>query len=84
MTKIYMVEMKLQVAVAAEDEDHAYDLADYRTFRDALGDTTWDGADITVLKEIKHVDELKVYNWDGKCVPYGDTDGSTRIEEILK
>ena len=84
MTKVYMVEMKIQIAVAAEDEDRAYALADYQMFRDALGDTTWDGVDITVLEEITHVDELKVYNWDGKCIPYGTTDGNTRLEEILK
>ena len=84
MTKIYMVEMSIQVAVAAEDEDYAYTLADYQMFRDALGDSSWDSVDITVLEEITHVDELKVYNWDGKCIPYGDTDGNTRIEEILK
>lgn len=84
MTKIFMVEFKIQVAVAAEDEDHAYDLADYRMLREAVRDTTWDGVDITVLKEITHVDQLEVYDWDGKCIPYGDTDGNTRIEEILK
>lgn len=84
MTKIYMVEMSIQVAVAAEDEDYAYTLADYQMFRDALGDSSWDSVDIAVLEEITHVDELKVYNWDGKCIPYGDTDGNTRIEEILK
>ena len=84
MTKVYMVEMKIQIAVAAEDEDRAYALADYQMFRDALGDTPWDGVDITVLEEITHVDELKVYNWDGKCIPYGATDGNTRLEEILK
>jgi len=84
MTKIFMVEMKIQVAVAAEDEDRAYALADYQMFRDALGDTTWDGVDIAVLEEITHVDQLEMYGWDGKCIPYGDTDGNTRIEEILK
>ena len=84
MTKIYMVEMKIQVAVAAEDEDRAYYLADYQMFRDALGDTTWDGIDIAVLEEITHVDQLEMYGWDGKCIPYGDTGGNTRIEEILK
>ena len=84
MTKIYTVEMKIQVAVAAEDEYRAYALADYQMFRDALGDSSWDGVDIAVLEEITHVDELKVYNWDGKCIPYGDTEGNTRLEEILK
>ena len=84
MTKIFMVEMKIQVAVAAEDGDRAYALADYQIFRDALGDTTWDGVDIAVLEEITHVDQLEMYGWDGKCNPYGDTDGNTRIEEILK
>ena len=84
MTKIYMVEMSIQVAVAAEDEDRAYALADYQMFRDALGDTTWNGVEIIVLEEITHVDQLEMYNWDGKCIPYGDTDGNTRLEEILK
>lgn len=84
MTKIFMVEFKIQVAVAAENEEHAEELADYRMLREAVRDTTWDGVDIDVLKEITHVDQLEVYDWDGKCIPYGDTDGNTRIEEILE
>ena len=84
MTKIFMVEMKIQVAVAADDIHHAYDLADRFMFREALDDSPEDSLDFDVLKEIKHVDELKVYNWDGKCIPYGDTDGNTRLDEILK
>ena len=84
MTKIYMVEMKIQVAVVADDVHHAYDLADRFMFREALSDSPEDALIFDVLKEIKHVDELKVYDWDGKCIPYGDTDGNTRIEEILK
>ena len=84
MTKIFMVEMKIEVAVAAEDEDRAYALADYQMFRDALGDTIWDGVAIEVMEEITHIDQLEIYGWDGKCIPYGDTDGNTRIEEILK
>ena len=84
MTKIFMVEMKIQVAVAAEDEDRAYAIADYQMFRDALGDTTWDGVDIAVMEEITYVDQLEMYGWDGKCIPYGDTDGNTRLDEILK
>lgn len=84
MTKIFMVEMSIQVAVAAEDECHAHELADRFMFRDAVSDSPDDSLIVDVLKEIKHVDELKVYNWDGKCIPYGDTDGNTRIEEVLK
>lgn len=84
MTKIFMVEMSIQVAVAAEDENHAYELADRYVFREAVSDSPDDSLIVDVLKEIKHADELKVYNWDGKCIPYGDTDGNTRIEEILK
>lgn len=83
MTKIFMVEMKIQVAVAADDIHHAYDLADQFMLREALNDSP-DALSFDVLKEIKHVDELKVYNWDGKCIPYGDTDGNTRLDEILK
>ena len=84
MTKIFMVEMSIQVAVAADDEDHAYELADRYMFRDAVGDSPDESLLVDVLKEIKHVDELIKYDWDGKCIPYGDTDGNTRIEEILK
>ena len=84
MTKIFMVEMSVQVAVAADDEDHAYAFADRFMFHDAIGDSPDDSLIVNVLKEIKHVDELEVYNWDGKCIPYGDTDGNTRLDEILK
>ena len=42
MTKIFMVEMKIQVAVAADDIHHAYDLADRFMFREALGDSPED------------------------------------------
>jgi len=79
-----MVEMSIKVAVAADDEDHAYELADRYMFRDAVGDSPDESLLVDVLKEIKHVDELIKYDWDGKCIPYGDTDGNTRIEEILK
>ena len=84
MTKIFMVEMSVQVAVAADDEDHAYAFADRFMFRDAISDSPDDSLIVNVLDEIKNVDELKKYDWDGKCIPYGDTDGNTRIEEILK
>jgi hypothetical protein len=84
MTKIFMVEMKTQVDVAADDIHHAYDLADRFMFQEALSDSSDKSLSFDVLKEIKHVDELKVYNWDGKCIPYGDTDGNTRLDEILK
>ena len=84
MTKIFMVEMSIQVAVAADDEDHAYAFADWFMFHDAIGGSPDDSLIVNVLKEIKHADELEVYNWDGKCVPYGDTDGNTRLDEILK
>ena len=84
MTKIFMVEMSVQVAVAADDEDHAYAFADRFMFRDVISDSPDDSLIVNVLEEIKNVDELKKYDWDGKCIPYGDTDGNTRIEEILK
>lgn len=84
MTKIYMVEMKIQVAVAAEDENHAYELAGYSMLDEAVRDTPCDGVDITVLQEITRIDQLEAYDWDGKCIPYGDTCGNIRLEEILK
>ena len=60
MAKIFMVEMSVQVAVAAADGDHAYNLADRFMFRDAIGDSPDDSLIVDVLKEIKHVDELRV------------------------
>lgn len=84
MTKIFMVEMSIQIAVAAEDELHAHELADIYMFKQAVSDSSYDGVDIDVLKEITHLNQLEVYDWDGMCIPYGDTDGNTRLKEILK
>lgn len=58
MTKIFMVEMSIHVAVAADDVCHAHELVDRFMFRDAISDSPDDSLIMNVLKEIKHVDEL--------------------------
>lgn len=84
MTKIFMVEMSIQVAVAADNSQHAHELVDYYMFREAVGDSSFDNVAIDVIAEIDSADQLKYYNWDDMCIPYGDTDGNTRLKEILK
>lgn len=84
MTKIFMVRMSIDVAVAADDTQDAYDLADYSMFRAALADCTYDAPSTEVLREIKSVEDLGAYGWGGLCIPYGDTDGNTRLKDILE
>lgn len=81
MTKIYMLEMSIYVAVAAEDAGHAMDLADNYMFQRAVSDSP--NCNVDLLREIKNVDELNRYDWDGMCLPYGDTDGNTRLKDML-
>lgn len=84
MTKIFMMRVSLDIAVAAEDVTHAYDCLDRHTIRDAFSDASDDCVDVDFVKEVKTLEELKPYNWDGMCLPYGDTDGNTRLKDILK
>ena len=81
MTKIFMMRVSLDIAVAAEDATHAYECLDRYTIRDAFSD---DCFDVDLVKEITKLEELKPHNWDGMCIPYGDTDGNTRLKDILK
>ncbi len=81
MTKIYMFEMSVYVAVAAKDADHAMDLADEYMFQRAVSDSP--ECNIELLREIKTLDELERYDWDGMCIPYGDTGGNTRLKDVL-
>lgn len=84
MTKIFMMRVALDIAVAAQDIDHAYECLDRYTISDAFSDASDDCLDVDLVKEITKLEELKPYNWDGMCIPYGDTDGNTRLKDILK
>lgn len=84
MTKIFMMRVSLDIAVAAEDATHAYECLDRYTIRDAFSDASDDCVDVDLIKEIKTAKELEPHGWDGMCMPYGDTDGNTRLSEILK
>jgi hypothetical protein len=84
MTKIFMMRVSLDIAVAAEDVSHAHDCLDRYTIRDAFSDSSDDCFDVDLVKEITKLEELKPHNWDGMCIPYGATDGNTRLKDILK
>ena len=84
MTKIFMMRVSLDIAVAAEDASHARDCLDRYTIRDAFSDSSDDCFDVDLVKEITKLEELKPHNWDGMCIPYGATDGNTRLKDILK
>jgi hypothetical protein len=83
LTKIYMMRMSLDVAIAADSLNDAYELARKSLLRDAVSDSSDEVIDVEFLQEIKKVEELKHYNWDGMCIPYGDTDGNTRLKDML-
>ena len=84
MTKIFMMRVSLDIAVAAEGVSRAHNCLDSYTIRDAFSDASDECLDIDFVKEITKLEELKPYNWDGMCIPYGDTDGNTRLKDILK
>lgn len=84
MAKIFMMRVSLDVAVQADDIDHAHDCMDRYTIRDAFSDASEECIGVDFIKEIKKLEELKPHNWDGMCLPYGDTDGNTRLKDILK
>ena len=84
MTKIFMMRVSTDIAVAAKDMAHAHECLDRCTIRDAFSDSSDDCFDVDLVKEITKLEELKPYNWDGMCIPYGETDGNTRLKDILK
>ena len=84
MGKIYLMEVKTMVVVEAESEIDAYELTNTRMMRDVISDMPEDALDVDLIKEIKTVKELEPHGWDGMCIPYGDTDGNTRLKDILK
>ena len=76
--KAYMVEITTHAVVMADDEAHAYDVAEnYK--RDAFHDDP--NPRIGIWGEVVRVDQLK-HGWDGECIPYGG-DGNTRLGALL-
>jgi len=76
--KAYMVEITTHAVVMADDEAHAYDVAEnYK--RDAFHDDP--NPRIEIWGEVVRVDQLE-HGWDGECIPYGG-DGNTRLGALL-
>lgn len=73
------VQLSLTIAVQAEDEDHAWDIArdDYRDVFRELDPRV----DVDVTGEAKTLGQLKA-GWDGICIPYGG-DGNTLLKDLL-
>lgn len=78
MSKLYQVEITVLAVVAADDETHAWQVADsYK--RDIMSDDPDPCIEVDV--EVKKLADMR-HGWDGECIPYGG-DGNTRIGAIL-
>lgn len=75
------VTMTTHVVVVADDEGHAYDVAEESAKR-AFDDDYSATPKISLNGEVSSVEQLK-NGWDGGCIPYGG-DGSTRIRALLE
>ena len=79
MTKIFEVRIAMYAVVAADNENHAYEVA-RRNASSILSD---DGAPyIDVISEAKTLQDL-AHGWNGDCLPYGG-DGETTLSKLLK
>lgn len=79
MTKIFEVRIAMYAVVAADNENHAYEVA-RRNASSILSD---DGNPyIDVLCEAKTLQDLG-HGWNGDCLPYGG-DGKTTLSKLLK
>ena len=78
---IYSLELTMttHVVVVADDEAHAYDVAEQnakRAFDDDIATPR-----ISLNAEVRNASNLK-HGWDGDCLPYGG-DGKTKISALL-
>ena len=75
------VTMTTHVVVVADDEAHAYDVAEQNAKR-AFDDDYMETPRISLNGKVSNASNLK-HGWDGDCVPYGG-DGNTRISKLLE
>lgn len=78
--KFYTVTAEIEYVIAVENDGDEQLVAE-----DAWRDVKYEAdPDIWVSpREITKLSELPS-GWDGMCIPYGDTDGNTRLEDLLK
>lgn len=75
--KPYVVELTIRAVVVAEDEVHAYCVAE-SAFRDMARD---EDPEIWVEREVHSKSDLPS-GWDLQCIPYGG-DGSTYLAAFI-
>lgn len=80
---LYSLELTMttHAVVVADDEDHAYDVAEENAKR-AFDDDYSATPRISINAEVSNASNLK-HGWDGDCVPYGG-DGNTKISKLLE
>ena len=86
MPKYFAVEMSIIAIVEVPDDASSICASDYaeRFVKSEKYDIVSDAdPDVTVLEEIKFVDDLAKHGWDGMCVPYGDDAGNERLKYLL-
>ena len=75
MIKLYEVELKTHIVVAATSKEDALQKSNSTVMqRDVIRDSA---LEVDVQREITQLAKLP-YGWDGECIPYGG-DGNTRI-----
>lgn len=81
---LYPVRVHMDVVVVADDPVDADAIITRQLMRDVISDAN-DGSFMRFVgAEIKTEEQLKsLHDWDGMCIPYGDSDGNTRIKEYL-
>lgn len=80
MSKFFVVTLTYTAIVRAEDESEAVQFAlDDR--RDIVSDSPAPQVDIE--DEIETLAQANRFGWDGMCIPYGNSNGNTRLKEYL-
>jgi hypothetical protein len=79
---LYFLELTMttHAVVVADDEAHAYDVAEQNAKR-AFDDDCSATPRISLNAEVRNASTLK-HGWDGDCLPYGG-DGNTNISAML-
>lgn len=80
MSKFYAVTISYTAIIRADNESEAEVYAATEA-RDIVSDAP--RPEPVVEQEITSLDQLTQFGWDGMCLPYGDTDRNTRLNEYL-
>lgn len=81
MSKFYAVSIQYTAIIRADTPEEASTLANISA-REIVRDSSAP-EETQVLQEIRGQDQLSQFGWDGMCLPYGETDSNTRLNEYL-